>query len=185
MKIIWQTVRRITNKILRFKGLKSPMHWMASGSVVFSTVVWWSPDHGQPYCNNIHSADCFQHCSIVELGDIFSKEQTAEGETKWSGIWLGGCSYWSAPGDPFGSMAISGDDNDLRLPEGFHMWKFAADTTVSEVVPASKHSSLRQAADYDHDWSQENHLQLNPTKCKETRTWFKRTPPRYCSQWSC
>ena len=64
MRIIWQTVRRITNKILRFKGLKSPMHWMASGSVVFSTVMWWSPDHGQPCCDNIHSANCFQHCRI-------------------------------------------------------------------------------------------------------------------------
>ena len=49
------------------------------------------------------------------------------------------------------------------------MWKFAADTTVSEVVPASKHSSLRQAADYVLDWSQGNHLQLNPTKCEEIR----------------
>ena len=92
-----------------------------------------------------------------------------------------GCSCWSAPGDPFGSMAISGDYNDLRLPEGFHMWKFAADTTVSEVVPASKHSSLRQAADYVLDWSQGNHLQLNPTKCEEIRTCFKCTPP-YFSQ---
>ena len=64
MRIIWQTVRRITNKILRFKGLKSPMHWMASGSVIFSTVMWWSPDHGQPCCDNIHSANCFQHCRI-------------------------------------------------------------------------------------------------------------------------
>ena len=61
--------------------------------------------------------------------------------------------------------------------EGFHMWKFADDTTVSEVVPASKHSSLQQAADHIHDWSQQNHLQLNPTKCKEIRTYFKRTPP--------
>ena len=67
--------------------------------------------------------------------------------------------------------------NDLRLPEGFHLWKFADDTTVSEVVPASKLSSLQQAADYIHDWSQENHLQLNPTKCKEIRTCFKHTPP--------
>ena len=24
--------------------------------------------------------------------------------------------------------------NDLRLPEGFHMWKFADDSTVSEYV---------------------------------------------------
>ena len=66
--------------------------------------------------------------------------------------------------------------NDLRLLEGFHMWKFADDTTVSEVVPASKHSSLQQTADHIHDWSQQNHLQLNPTKCKEIRTYFKRTP---------
>ena len=40
-------------------------------------------------------------------------------------------------------------------------------------------STLQQAADYIHDWSQENHLQLNPTKCKETRTCFKRTPPSF------
>ena len=49
------------------------------------------------------------------------------------------------------------------------MWKF-------EVVPASKLSTL---ADYIHDWSQKNHLQLNPTKCKEIRTCFKRTPPSF------
>ena len=37
--------------------------------------------------------------------------------------------------------------NDLRLPEEFLMWKFADDTTVSEIVPASKLSTLQQAAD--------------------------------------
>ena len=67
--------------------------------------------------------------------------------------------------------------NDLRLSEGFLMWKFADDATVSEVVLPSKHSTLQQAADLIHDWSQENHLQLNPIKCKEIRTCFKRTPP--------
>ena len=67
--------------------------------------------------------------------------------------------------------------NDLRLPEGFHMWKFADDTTFSEVVPPSKHSTLQQVADFIHDWSQENHLQLNPIKCKEIRMCFKRIPP--------
>ena len=61
--------------------------------------------------------------------------------------------------------------NDLRLPEEFLMWKFADDTTVSEVVPVSKLSTLQQAADYIYDWSQETHLQLNPTKCKEIRTY--------------
>ena len=49
---------------------------------------------------------------------------------------------------------------DLRLPEGFHMWKFefADDITISEVVPPSEHSTLQQAANFIHDWSQENHL---------------------------
>ena len=50
---------------------------------------------------------------------------------------------------------------------------------VSEVVPASKLSTLQQAADYIYDWSQENHLQLNPTKCKEICTCFKHTPPSF------
>ena len=57
------------------------------------------------------------------------------------------------------------------------MWKFADDTMVSEVVPPSKHSTLQQAADFIHDWSRENHLQLNPIKSEEIRTCFKRTPP--------
>ena len=65
--------------------------------------------------------------------------------------------------------------NDLRLPKEFHMRKFANDTTVSEVVPPSKHNTLQQEADFIHDWSQ--YLQLNPIRCKEIRTCFKRTPP--------
>ena len=69
--------------------------------------------------------------------------------------------------------------NDLRLPPGFLMWKFADDTTVSEVVPPAKQSSLQQAANYIHDWSKENHPQLNPIKCKEIQTNFKRSPPCY------
>ena len=67
--------------------------------------------------------------------------------------------------------------NDFRLPEGFHKWKFTDDTTVSEVVPPSKHSTLQQAAHFIHGWSQENRLQLNQIKCKEVRTCFKGTPP--------
>ena len=45
------------------------------------------------------------------------------------------------------------------------------------MFPPSKHSPLQQAADFIHDWSQENHLQLKPIKCKEIRTCFKRTSP--------
>ena len=37
--------------------------------------------------------------------------------------------------------------NGLRLPDGsFAMWKFADDTTVSEIVPSSNQSALQHAA---------------------------------------
>ena len=70
--------------------------------------------------------------------------------------------------------------NDLRLPDGsFAMWKFADDTTVSEIVPPSKQSALQQAVDFISSWSQENRLQLNPSKCKELQSCFTRSPPTH------
>ncbi|KAL9960492.1 hypothetical protein ACROYT_G033960 [Oculina patagonica] len=64
--------------------------------------------------------------------------------------------------------------NDLDLPgESMLMWKFADDTTISEI------SNLQHAVDHVNKWSQENHLQLNPRKCKEMLTCFKRSPPLY------
>ena len=70
--------------------------------------------------------------------------------------------------------------NDLKLPqESLPMWKFPDDCTISEVIPPSKQSSLQQAVDYIDAWSQENRLQLKPTKCKEVRSYFKRNPPSF------
>lgn len=67
--------------------------------------------------------------------------------------------------------------NDLKLPgESMPIWKFADDTTISELVPPSNQSSLQQAVDHIYNWSQENLLQINPTKSKEILTHFKRTP---------
>lgn len=67
--------------------------------------------------------------------------------------------------------------NNLRLPDGsFAMWKFADDTTVSEIVPPSKQSALQQAAEFISTWSLDNRLQLNPSKCKELQSCFKRPP---------
>ena len=40
--------------------------------------------------------------------------------------------------------------NDLRLPDGsFAMWKFADDTTVSDIVAPSKQSALQKAVRLD------------------------------------
>ena len=71
--------------------------------------------------------------------------------------------------------------NDLLFlsDESFHIWKFADDTTVLEIVPPSCPSSLQQVVNEISSWSYENHLQLNSSKCKELRTCFKRSPPSY------
>ena len=70
--------------------------------------------------------------------------------------------------------------NDLRLPDGsFDLRKFADDTTVSEIVPPSNQSALPYAVDFISTWSQENRLQLNPSKCKELQSCFKRSPPTH------
>ena len=59
--------------------------------------------------------------------------------------------------------------NDLQLLEGFLMWKFAFDTTVSEEVFPFKQSCLQQAVGHIYTWSKDNRLQLNPIKCKRPR----------------
>ena len=67
--------------------------------------------------------------------------------------------------------------NDLKLEgESFSMWKFADDTTVSEVVPISGESLLQEAVNHISRWSHNNLFQLNPTKCKELVVCFKKTP---------
>ena len=57
--------------------------------------------------------------------------------------------------------------NDLQLlsDESFHIWKFASDTTDSEIVRPSCPSSLQQVVNEISSWSYENHLQLNSSKC--------------------
>ena len=72
--------------------------------------------------------------------------------------------------------------NDLRLPdESFAMWKIADDTAVSEIAPPSNQSALQHAVDFISTWSHENRLQLNPSKCKELQSCFKRSPPTHSS----
>jgi len=69
--------------------------------------------------------------------------------------------------------------NDLKLAEeSSSVWKFADDTTVSDVVPSSGESSLQEAGHHISSWSHNNCFQLNPTKCKEL-VCFQKTPPSY------
>ena len=72
--------------------------------------------------------------------------------------------------------------NDLMLPgEAFSMWKFADDTTVSEVEPIFGERSLQEAVNQISSWSHNNLFQINLTKCKELVVCLRKTPPSYGS----
>ena len=65
--------------------------------------------------------------------------------------------------------------NDLTISNTLSsIWKFADDTTVSEIVPKFGASTLQ---DTIHDvlrWSNDNRFKLNSLKCKELRIDFRR-----------
>ena len=65
--------------------------------------------------------------------------------------------------------------NDLTMSNTLSsIWKFADDTTVSEIVPKFGASTLQ---DTIHDvlrWSNDNRFKLNSLKCKELRIDFRR-----------
>ena len=68
--------------------------------------------------------------------------------------------------------------NDLRIngPPSNSIWKFADDTTISEVILRNMESRLEDTIDQVGNWSNENKFQLNPIKCKELRIDFTRRP---------
>ena len=66
--------------------------------------------------------------------------------------------------------------NDLKLSNDplEDMWKYADDSTISEVVPMYNNSALQLIVDEAVGWSDRNKLQLHPTKCKEFRIQFSK-----------
>ncbi len=64
--------------------------------------------------------------------------------------------------------------NDLRLSDDSlkDMWKYADDTTISEVIPRFGSSALQLVVDKSVNWSDQNKLHLHPAKCKELRIQF-------------
>jgi hypothetical protein len=64
--------------------------------------------------------------------------------------------------------------NDLRLSGDSlkDMWKYADDTTISEVIPKFGNSALQPIVDRSVNWSDQNKLHLHPAKCKELRIQF-------------
>ena len=54
------------------------------------------------------------------------------------------------------------------------MWKFADDTTVSEIFPKFGASVLQDTVHDVLRWSNDNRFKLNSLKCKELRKDFRR-----------
>jgi hypothetical protein len=65
--------------------------------------------------------------------------------------------------------------NNLSIAESpsNKIWKFADETTIFEVIPRNKESTLQDTIDQVADWSKENKFQLNTKKsCKELKINF-------------
>ena len=68
--------------------------------------------------------------------------------------------------------------NDLTtLQLSSSMWKFADDTTISNVFSNPDACSLQECVQHVAEWSKTNLFQLNPTKCKEMVICFKKHFP--------
>ena len=57
------------------------------------------------------------------------------------------------------------------------MWKFADDTTISNVFSNPDTCSVQECVQHVAEWSKINLFQLNPTKCKEMVICFKKHFP--------
>jgi hypothetical protein len=57
-----------------------------------------------------------------------------------------------------------------------NLWKFADDSSVSEVIPKDGVSSLPDKVDAVNKWSNDNKFQLNPDKCEGLRINFTTQP---------
>ena len=68
--------------------------------------------------------------------------------------------------------------NDLRITNSTasYLWKFADDTSVSEVIPKAGVSSLPDTVNEVHKWSNDNKFQFNLGKCMELRINFTTQP---------
>ena len=61
--------------------------------------------------------------------------------------------------------------NDIQ-PKAISYWKYIDDITTSEIVKRHTCSTIQDSINDIQQWSKDNRLQLNGTKCKELRIYF-------------
>ena len=62
--------------------------------------------------------------------------------------------------------------NDIKVNGGAMLWKYADDTTISEIIPRGQLGSVQAVVDDLSSQSQREHFKLNEAKCKELRISF-------------
>ena len=71
-------------------------------------------------------------------------------------------------------IAIPGNDQRFVSDSSIFKWKFADDSTVSEIIPKFDSSYLQEQIDQIFLSTNEKRFQINPIKCKSLRTYFSR-----------
>jgi DNA-binding transcriptional regulator of glucitol operon len=76
---------------------------------------------------------------------------------------------------PLGFQAII---NDAASEAKSSVWKYVDDLTIAENCTNSTKSNIQQDLNDFVDWSKDNNLTLNPSKCQALQVCFMRNPPQ-------
>jgi hypothetical protein len=73
-----------------------------------------------------------------------------------------------------------GTADDAADNSSSRRWKYVDDLSLGEIrlVNGNSNSSMQSDVSDLYTWSQENHLKLNPSKCKSMQFCFKKSPPQ-------
>ena len=80
-------------------------------------------------------------------------------------------------GTKFGPITFIGVINNASEKSLTHSFKYVDDLTLVETRSADKPSQINSDVQDLDAWANDNHLMLNPGKCKDMQVCFKRDPP--------
>ena len=82
-------------------------------------------------------------------------------------------------GTKLGPVCFLGTINDASLNSNSHHWKYVDDLSLGETRVSHEPAQIGNDVTELVDWAEENHLHLNPKKCKQMQFCFMRDPPDY------
>ncbi len=81
-------------------------------------------------------------------------------------------------GTKFGPLGFQCFINDAASDASVSVWKYKDDLTMAENCLCSEKGNLQADLDKFVDWTKNNNLILNPSKCQALPVCFKRDPPQ-------